>query len=140
MNHAYFNQGSHDSFYYKMYFNMLRNILTRPNQYTIFLDIKDTRSAQKLQTLKEILCNNALDFTQQMINNIQNIHSHESEILQLADLLIGAVGYQHRNLVAIFVSPIPDAVKHSFSRPRSLILLFCFNWPKIPCNCLKNQL
>src|SRR5574337_1068529 len=99
LNHAYFNQGSHDSFYYKMYFYMLRNILSRPNQYNIFLDIKDTRSARKLQTLKEILCNNILDFTQQMIDNIQNIHSHESEILQLADLLIGAVGYQHRNLV-----------------------------------------
>lgn len=98
LNHAYFNQGSHDSFYYKMYYYMLRNVLKPTNRYNVFLDIKDTKSAQKIRTLKEILCNNVYDFTQQMIDNIQNIHSHESEILQLADLLIGAVGYQNRNL------------------------------------------
>jgi len=118
LNHAYFNQGSHDSFYYKMYYYMLRNILTRPNQYNIFLDIKDTRSAQKLHTLKEILCNNVHDFTQQMINNMQNIHSHESEILQLADLLIGAVGYQHRSLAenttkTELIRQITDHVGHN---------------------------
>ena len=80
LNHGYFNQGSHDSFYYKMYFYMLRNILKPEQRYNVYLDIKDTRSAQKLANLKDILCNNVYDFTQQMIGNIQNIHSHESEI------------------------------------------------------------
>lgn len=98
LNHDYFNQGSHDSFYYKMYFYMLRNILKTDNRYNIYLDIKDTRSAQKIASLKKVLCNNVYDFTQQMIGNIQNIHSHESEILQLADLFIGAVGYYNRDL------------------------------------------
>ena len=98
LNHDYFNQGSHDSFYYKMYFYMLRNILKREHHYNIYLDIKDTRSAQKLASLKDILCNNVYDFTQQMIGNTQNIHSHESEILQLADLFIGAISYYNRNL------------------------------------------
>jgi hypothetical protein len=100
LNHGYFNQGSHDSFYYKMYFYMLRNILKPEQRYNIYLDIKDTRSAQKLANLKDILCNNVYDFTQQMIGNIQNIHSHESEILQLADLFIGAISYYNRNLSA----------------------------------------
>lgn len=98
LNHDYFNQGSHDSFYYKMYFYMLRNILKRELHYSIYLDIKDTRSAQKLSNLKDVLCNNVYDFTQQMIGNIQNIHSHESEILQLADFFIGAVGYSNRGI------------------------------------------
>ncbi|MGQ3685225.1 MAG: DUF3800 domain-containing protein [Candidatus Loosdrechtia sp.] len=100
LNHDYFNQGSHESFYYKMYFYMLRNILKPEHRYNIYLDIKDTRSAQKLANLKDILCNNVYDFTQQMIGNIQNIHSHESEILQLADLFIGAISYYNRNLSA----------------------------------------
>lgn len=100
LNHDYFNQGSHDSFYFKMYFYMLRNILKPKHHYNIYLDIKDTRSAQKLANLKNILCNNVYDFTQQMIGNIQNIHSHESEILQLADLFIGAISYYNRNLSA----------------------------------------
>ncbi len=98
LNHAYFNQGSHDSFYYKMYFYMLRSILKKENRYNIYLDIKDTRSAQKIAKLKEVLSNDVYDFTQMMIGNIQHIHSDESEILQLADMLIGAVSYQNRNL------------------------------------------
>ena len=98
LNHDYFNMGSHDSFYYKMYFYMLRNILKREHRYNIYLDIKDTRSARKIAMLKDVLCNNVYDFTQQMIGNIQNIHSHESEILQLADLFIGAVSYYNRDL------------------------------------------
>lgn len=100
LNHDYFNQGNHDSFYYKMYFYMLRNILKPENRYNIYLDIKDTRSAQKLMILKNVLCNNAYDFTQQMIEKIQNIHSCESEILQLTDLFIGAISYFNRNLSA----------------------------------------
>lgn len=100
LDHDYFNQGSHESFYYKMYFYMLRNILRPEHSYNIYLDIKDTRSAQKLAMLKKVLCNNVYDFTQQMIGNIQNIHSHESEILQLADLFIGAISYFNRNLSA----------------------------------------
>lgn len=100
LNHDYFNMGSHDSFYYKMYFYMLRNILKRDHRYNIYLDIKDTRSARKIAMLRDVLCNNVYDFTQQIIGNIQNIHSHESEILQLADLFIGAISYYNRGLAA----------------------------------------
>jgi len=98
LNHEYFNQGSHDSFYYKMYFYMLRNILKKSNTYNIYLDIKDTHGARKIAKLKEILCNNAYDFTQDMIGNIQNIRSNESDILQLADFFIGAISYCNRGL------------------------------------------
>jgi len=98
LNHNYFNMGSHDSFYYKMYFYMLRNILRREHTYNIYLDIKDTQSARKVRIVKDVLCNNAYDFTQKMIDNMQNIHSHESEILQLADLFIGAIGHYNRGL------------------------------------------
>ena len=51
-----------------------------------------------------------------MINNMQNIHSHESEILQLADLLIGAIGYQHRGLCGnIYQDP------RSYGKSRSML-------------------
>jgi len=99
LNHDYFNQGSHDTFYYKMYYSMLKAILSPLNRYYIYLDIKDTRSQNKVNELKEVLCNNVYDFTKQMIANIQHIRSYESELLQLTDLLIGAVSYKNRNLV-----------------------------------------
>ena len=98
LNHAAFNQGDHDLFYYKMYFSLLNKILSPDSQYFIYLDVKDTRSRIKLRKLNEVLCNNVYDFTSQMIQHIQNIHSHESELMQVADFLTGAIAYRHRKL------------------------------------------
>lgn len=98
LNHEAFNQGSHDTFYYKMYFSLLRGILDPEFQYNIYLDIKDTRSRQKLKKLHEILCNNVHDFTGEMIRHIQNLPSHKYELIQMADFLLGAVTYRNRNL------------------------------------------
>lgn len=98
LNHSYFNLGSHDSFYYKMYFYLLRNILSKGNQYYIYLDMKDTRSQRKIDTLRDVLCNNVYDFEQKMILRIQHIRSHESELLQLVDFLLGAVSYRNKHL------------------------------------------
>lgn len=98
LNHAYFNQGSHDSFYYKMYFYLLRNILSSEDKYSIYLDRKDTRSQRKIDTLRNVLSNAFSDFDQAMILRIQHVRSSEVELLQLADFLLGAVSYQCRNL------------------------------------------
>jgi hypothetical protein len=62
------------------------------------LDIKDTRGAQKAAKLHEVLCNDRYDFSRQVIERLQLVHSHEIEQLQLADLLIGAIGYLNRGL------------------------------------------
>jgi len=98
LDHNAFNEGSHDIFYYKMYFSLLNKILSPENCYNIYLDIKDTRSRLKVRKLKDVLCNNVFDFTSQMIRHIQNIHSHESDLMQLADFLLGAVAYRQRGL------------------------------------------
>lgn len=98
LDHEKFNSGSHDDFYYKMYFSLLNKILSPDKTYNIYLDIKDTRSNMKLKKLKEILCHDHYDFTYQMINNLQNIRSHESHLLQMADFLIGALSYKWREL------------------------------------------
>ncbi len=98
LNHEYFNQGSHDEFYYKMYFSLLSKILSPDKQYNIYLDIKDTRSRRKVRKLSEVLCNDKFDFTSHMIRHIQNIHSNESDLMQLTDFLLGAVSYRHRKL------------------------------------------
>lgn len=93
--HELFNQ-SHDDWYYKMYFDMLKVILEPHTSYRIYLDIKDTRSGKKIRKLHEVLCNNMYDFSKDIIQRVQMIKSHESEILQLADLLIGAVSNINR--------------------------------------------
>ena len=95
--HQAFGQ-SHDDWYYKMYFDMLKVIFNPRSHYRIYLDIKDTRSAGKVAKLHDVLCNNFYDFSRTIIERVQNVRSHEVEILQVADLLIGAVSYVNRGL------------------------------------------
>ncbi|MEZ7821369.1 MAG: DUF3800 domain-containing protein, partial [Patescibacteria group bacterium] len=97
LQHEKFNN-SHDDFYYKMYFLLIKAVIAPQNFYDIYLDIKDTRSANKTDKLHEILSNTIYDFNQEIIKKIQLIHSDESAILQLTDLLIGALSYAHRDL------------------------------------------
>jgi hypothetical protein len=95
LRHDDFGQ-SHDDWYYKMYFDMLKVILSPTAKYRIYLDIKDTRSAAKVAKLHEVLCNKFYDFSREIIERVQTVRSHELEALQLADLLIGAVAYVNK--------------------------------------------
>lgn len=97
LNHEVFEQ-SHDEWYYKMYYLMLKKIISKKEQYNIYLDIKDTQGRNKVDKLKDILSNSIYDFDQYHIKKIQIIRSHESSILQIADILIGALGYYTRGL------------------------------------------
>jgi len=89
---------THDQWYYKMYFDMLKVLFSSACRYRIYLDIKDTCSGQKMAKLHEVLCRSQYDFDQQMVERVQVVRSHEIEQMQLADLLIGAVGYANRGL------------------------------------------
>jgi hypothetical protein len=97
LKHAKFGQ-THDDWYYKMYFTMLKQIFCPSDEYHIYLDIKDTRGSEKVAKLHEVLCNNMYDFSKSIIKRVQLVRSHEIEQLQLADLLIGSVSYVNRDL------------------------------------------
>ncbi len=90
LNHDAFLQ-DHDTWYYKMYFLMLRHIISPRHVFRIYLDIKDTRSEEKVRKLHEVLCNDIHDFGREVVERVQTVRSHEVELLQLADLLIGGV-------------------------------------------------
>lgn len=89
---------NHDTWYYKMYFDMLKVIFRPDARYRVYLDIKHTRGAEKTAKLHEVLCNNMYDFSREVIERLQLVHSYEIEQLQLADLIIGAISYLNRNL------------------------------------------
>ncbi|CAJ1928341.1 hypothetical protein CKOHBEJN_03797 [Aeromonas hydrophila] len=97
LDHQAYGQ-SHDEWYYKMYFTMLKTIFDPQNHYRVYIDIKDTLGHEKVAKLHDVLCHNAYDFSKKVIDRVQRIHSHEAEQLQLADLLIGALSYLHRDL------------------------------------------
>lgn len=98
LNHNVFNNGSHDEFYYKMYYLLLEKIIIHNNKYKIYIDKKDTRSSLKCEQLKKILRNKIKDFNGEYLEDIRIVSSHQIRILQLADLLMGAVSYEKRNL------------------------------------------
>lgn len=98
LRHGAFPGQDHDTWYYKMYFDMLKVIFRPDARYRVYLDIKDTHGAQKAAKLHEVLCNNMYDFSREVIERLQLVHSREVEQLQLADLLIGAITYLNREL------------------------------------------
>ena len=67
-------------------------------EYNIFIDIKDTRGEKKVEKLRDVLCNNAYDYDKRLVKKIQQVRSHEVELVELADFLTGAIGYVHRGL------------------------------------------
>lgn len=101
LNHEQFHQ-THDDWYYKMYFDMLKVIFNPTDNYEVYIDIKDTNSYRKAQKLKDVCCNSLYDFSQRVIKRLQPIRSEEVQIMQLVDILIGVVGYENRNFPAEF--------------------------------------
>ena len=97
LNHESYSQ-SHDDWYYKMIFLLMKPILSPQDKFRIYLDKKDTRSSDKVHKLHDVLCNNLYDFNRNIVERVQVIESHAVEQLQLADLLLGAVGYINRGL------------------------------------------
>ena len=97
LDHAFFNH-THDVFYYKMYFDLLKVIFEPDAGYNIYLDLKDTQGWYKIKKLEEILRSSSYDFSHDIIRKIQEVHSREVVLIQLADLLTGAVAYANRDL------------------------------------------
>ena len=102
LDHDRFHQ-DHDTWYYKMYFDMLKVILSPADRYEIYIDIKDTNSHKRAQKLKEVCCNSMYDFSERIIRRLQPIRSEEVQVMQLSDVLIGAVGYKNRIFPSNFV-------------------------------------
>jgi hypothetical protein len=97
LKHSEYNQ-DHNIFYDKMYYYMLLNVIEINKKYNIYVDIKDTYSNEKCKTLKEYISNKYYDHSNRIIQKIQPINSRESQLLQLADIFIGAIAYYNRGL------------------------------------------
>lgn len=106
-----------------MYFLLLAPILDPVGEYRIFIDIKDTQGGPKIKKLHEVLCNNMYDFKREVIKDVKQIRSHESEVLQIADLFNGALSYIHRGLYNLPGSNKGKNVVIEYLREKGLDLL-----------------
>ena len=89
---------SHDDWYYRLCFELLDSLIDPREIYGIYLDIKDTRSERNRADLEERLQASGRERDSAFLCRVQHIRSHESEILQLCDLLIGAISYETRGI------------------------------------------
>lgn len=79
--------------FYKFYYQLIYHWLEPLENYAIFLDHKKNRLPDRLHVLNDVLNNSSFSF----VNRVQAIPSKESVLIQLADLLMGAVGYKFHN-------------------------------------------
>jgi hypothetical protein len=87
-------EDSRDFLYYRLYYHFLRGALEPENRYRAFLDLKDTRGREKIAELQKRLAADADDAT--ALKSLQHIRSHEVRLLQVTDLLLGAIGFARR--------------------------------------------
>lgn len=97
LDHKKYNQTEND-FYHKAYYDMLKYIIIPGNSYNIYPDIKDTNSYYYHQIMLDYLRRKMSDTNKKTIKKVQPIRSYESPILQINDILIGALSYYYRNL------------------------------------------
>lgn len=95
LNHSVFAQ-DHNTWYYKMFYVLLSVVIREKAEYNLYLDIKDTQSNIKVLELKRIL--NIASIEDVAVSKAQQIRSHEVELMQVVDILSGALSYSHRGL------------------------------------------
>ncbi|MGM0518370.1 MAG: DUF3800 domain-containing protein [Campylobacterota bacterium] len=93
LEHHKFNQ-THSDFYYKTYYLVLKNIMNPKDDFKVYMDIKDTRGKVALDEITKVFEKSNELPTPFM----QHIRSDESQLLQLSDILTGAVSYKIRGL------------------------------------------
>lgn len=94
LDHEQYNEGSHGTFYYKMFFFTLKSFLQQGQSYRIYMDYMDTHGATKSAVLSDVL-NSKMHGSIRLGVHINR--SHESQLIQFCDLLIGAIGYKNRS-------------------------------------------
>ena len=89
-----------DQFYDKMCYLLLRYMLPSYSMVNIYLDKKDTKGYHRIKVLKNCLerIRTNYDINTTKINNLQNVHSNEIPIMELTDILMGAMVYFARGL------------------------------------------
>lgn len=104
LDHQQYNSGSHSTFYYKMFYYTLRDFLKEGHEYRVYLDYMDTTGAQKIKKMCEVLQNE----TKWQLNvGATIVQSYEVQLVQIVDLLIGAVAYKNRTDIQK-ISPIKN--------------------------------
>jgi hypothetical protein len=92
-----FHEGDGELGFYKFYYQLLLHWTTDCNDYHVFCDHKRNRLPSRLQTLE--LCLNRANLSSTV--HVQAIHSGESVLIQLCDVLIGLTQARFNGIEAL---------------------------------------
>ena len=85
-----FSQSDNELMFYKFYYQLLHHWILDLNDYRIFVDIKTNRRPDRIKVLKKCLVLSNLSSKV----DVQALPSEEVDLIQLVDLLMGAVSYK----------------------------------------------
>ena len=85
-----FHQSDNELMFYKFYYQLLHHWILDRNTYRVFVDTKTNRLHDRLATLEQCLRNSNLSSEVK----VQALPSQQVDLIQLADVLIGAVSYK----------------------------------------------
>ncbi|MFT5654397.1 MAG: hypothetical protein ACI9XU_000111 [Arenicella sp.] len=91
LNHDEFNEGDSELGFYKLYYQMLVHWLKPGSSYFIYLDWQQNSCTDRFSSLRQVLINKLIGRAN--IEALEPVESDTQPLVQLADLLIGAVGY-----------------------------------------------
>lgn len=94
------DSNEYNHFYYSVIERLIRLTICHTKEefgtYKVFLDIKDNHGKIKLSSIEKelkLMIDTNINFI-----SLQNIRSHESQFIQLADIITGAITYRARKL------------------------------------------
>lgn len=101
--------------FYKFYYQLLHHWIKDFNEYSIFVDFKVNRLPSRLRTLHNVLA--SANITAR-IARVQALNSHESPLIQLVDVLTGAVGHKfHRHKGSAAKAALVKRIEDHLKRP-----------------------
>ena len=95
LDHDQYNDGDEELGFYKLYYQLLVHWLKPLHTYHIYLDWQQNKLQHRFSTLKDVLRRKLSGRAK--IESLEPVGSKNIPMIGLADLLIGAVGYQWNN-------------------------------------------
>lgn len=94
------NRQEYNEFYFSIVERLIRFTIQHNSScnssFRVFLDLKDSHGMTKLTSVQERISGQLTNDNR--MTHIQNIRSHESVFIQIADIFIGAITYVSRGL------------------------------------------
>lgn len=134
LDHEKYSNGDAELGFYKLYYQLLVHWLDPGDAYYLYLDWQRNCDKHRFATLREVLVRKLQGRAR--IDCLEPVESHTQPLTQLADLLIGAVGYQWNDRNASqakleFCQQLATGIGHSnlkFSTGRTEQKFNIFKW------------